>query len=617
TCSAEEKNKTVSYGKMAEYLLNKNLRTTPTKLLAYCLEIHEITGKTYFDTLKKLNLAGVELVIYLGGLEANLDAYDDKSSVGWWSSGDKRVWDNANGKWLFQEGIIAQIVVCEDCKRWGVHKPDFEEPMDRGMWVLSHEIAHSNIYEVARDTWDEEGQGWVSIRSVHDSQYAFDLCFEFDMLGNELCKKLYEKPKIDGKRYTVMKINYAKNNWEGEQKEVKKEIIDMAGIGSATEGFSIFTLREADTESAKVNPSRDVDTTDILSIEYPDDWKIDYYRYDWSIWKTNSTDPDNIIACCDIFQADNATIRVEAELWKDDTREEGIQYSNRWLATVQVWFLDNIHYVSATDEERWAGLVDSARKECDNADLRIAGFECLNFKLLEKSIFVTDEGRKTYSITINYDIKWKGSWGTSSGNYLTTQTEIYVGDDAWQVWTEVDLDFFEAYPDQFVHFNNSLILLNATKPTKFDPSEAVTVLTEEGTQFNAFRAWDDFGAVWVDVAITDIANSTKITKYNVSCDMDCIISLNENMEVGEVMTKVWNGTDLEYDQWWQGGQTIWNSTSQEWVTEEVDKWIYESTSLKKYQDENLHKQIWDIYSSITPKQIIEELDTFLIETDDL
>ena len=38
--------------------------------------------------------------------------------------------------------------------------------------------------------------------------------------------------------------------------------------------------------------------------------------------------------------------------------------------------------------------------------------------------------------------------------------------------------------------------------------------------------------------------------------------------------------------------------------------------MNKFQGEKLHEQIWDIYESMTPKQIIEEIDTFLISTDD-
>ena len=90
-----------------------------------------------------------------------------------------------------------------------------------------------------------------------------------------------------------MDINYARNNWSDEQKQVKKDIIKLVGTGSEFEGFSKFTLREVEglaSESALESISKDVKTTDILSIEYPDDFMRDYYRYDWEIWSYNATD---------------------------------------------------------------------------------------------------------------------------------------------------------------------------------------------------------------------------------------------------------------------------------------------------------------------------------------
>jgi hypothetical protein len=168
-----------------------------------------------------------------------------------------------------------------------------------------------------------------------------------------------------------MDINYAKRNWEVEQKAVKIEIIKLVGAGSKFEGFSKFTLREVEgaaSESALDSISRDVKTTDVLTIEYPDDWEQDYYRYDWSIWNTTSTDPDNTYECCHTFQADSATLRVGADLWKDDTRETGPQYPWQYLGGMSIWFLDNVHYSGATDEERFDALEDSERKYCANAE---------------------------------------------------------------------------------------------------------------------------------------------------------------------------------------------------------------------------------------------------------
>ena len=99
------------------------------------------------------------------------------------------------------------------------------------------------------------------------------------------------------------------------------------------------------------------------------------------------------------------------------------------------------------------------------------------------------------------------------------------------------------------------------------------------------------------------------------CGTDCNISLDENLEVGEVESRTWDGTDLEWEEYLNGKFT-WDKIKEEWVETKTDKWKYETIDLKKFQDKKLHDQIWDIYHSMTPKQIMEDIDTFLISTDD-
>ena len=603
TCSADEKEKTKAYGIMAEYLISKNTRSNPTQVTSYCMKLDEITATTFPYVMKQIETQMPDLLIYVGGLEANLDAYDDQSSVWWWSCNK-----TTDGKC-----IPHQIVVCDECKRWGVHMPDFEDVMDNGMWRLSASIGGTNFYEVFGDRWDDVAYNYASRTSVSENQDAFDLCHEFDILENKLCSKLYEEVTVLGETYLVMDINYAKNNWEVEQKEVRKEIIKLVGTGSKFEGFSKFTLREVEgaaSESALDNTSRDVKTTDVLTIEYPDDWEQDYYRYDWSIWNTTSTDPDNILECCHVFQSDSATLRVYAELWKDDTRETGPQYYTNWLATMQIWFLDNIHYGGATDEERFDALEDVASNWCTNAAYNKNQYICKNYKVLEKTIYATDEGRTAYSLLENYDIRWQGGGMT---NFVSTTTEVYDGEDAWQIWTEFDQDAYEYNRDVVDRFNSSLVLLDTTEPIPSVPTTTTTIVTEDGIQYKANRAWED-APVW-DVEQSAGVNSTNITKYDMVCGIDCDISLDENFDVGEVESRTWNGTDLEWKEYLKGKLT-WDKIKEEWVETKTDKWKYETIDLKKFQDKKLHDQIWEIYHSMTPKQIMEDIDTFLISTDD-
>ena len=75
------------------------------------------------------------------------------------------------------------------------------------------------------------------------------------------------------------------------------------------------------------------------------------------------------------------------------------------------------------------------------------------------------------------------------------------------------------------------------------------IVTEDGIQYKANRAWED-SPVWEDTNYSDIDKETKISKYKVICDTDCKITLNENMKVGEIVTKTWEGTELELAQWY-------------------------------------------------------------------
>ena len=603
-CSPDERKKAEAYALMVEYLVKKNLRPNPTQVTAYCMELDEIKQTSYPHVLKELGINLPNLLVYVGGVEANLEAYDEKGNVWWWQC----------TKFEANVCLPNQIIICDECKRWGVHKPNLESVMEDGMSRLSAAIGGVNFYESFGDRWDAEAYYWASSTSVWDNQEAFDLCYEFDILEDKQCSKLYERVKVLGKTYLVMDIKYAKNNWKDDQKDVLKYITNKVGLGSEFEGFSKFTLREVigkKSEAVLAGPSGSVDTIDTLTIEYPDDWKHEYYKYDWSIWNANSS---KTFECCKIFQADNASLRVGADLWKDDTRDTGPQYPWQFQGSVAVWFLDNLHYGGETDEERFDAIEDAVRKYCANASLRIDQWECENFKLLEKSVFSTDEGRTAHSLTWKYDhVSRPGHWVTSYP-WIVTTTEVKLGDDAWQVWTFWLKDVYEWSGGVIDRFNKSLTILDTTIPIPSLPATPTTIVTEDGIQYKAMRAWED-SPVWDKTNFSDIANSTIITKYDMICDTDCNISLDEHLDVGEVMTKIWNGTDLELKEYWNG-KWSWNSTSNEWDEIEVDKWIYETTDLGKFQDEKLQKQIWDIYHSMTPKQIMEEIDTFLISTDD-
>ena len=623
TCSADEKEKAKAYGIMVEYLVSKTPRSDPTQVTAYCIQLHEITGGTYPLVLKQMDTNLPKLLIFVGGLEANLESYDIKSSVWWWSCNWSYGGPGPSGGWQCKPN---QIVVCDECKRWGVNMPNLEDDMADGMWRLSAAIGGVTHHEV-KQIWDYEYGDWAYRTSIWDNQDTFDLCYEFDILENKSCSKLYEEVTVLGETYKVMDINYAKRNWEVEQKAIKKEIISITGVGSKFEGFSKFQLREdgVQSESALTSSTGDVEVTDFITIEYPDDWSQDYYKYDWEIWNTKSS---KSFECCHVFQAYNATLRVAADLWKDDTRKEGPQYPWVELGSMALWFLDNVHYSGTNHEERFDALGDAVKKYCDNASFKMDHYECVDFKILEKSVFATDEGRTAYSLTWSYSHLWHDPayYGIQEDPWIVTTSEVHLGEDAWQVWTFWLEDVYEYSGDEIERFNKSLTILDTNTPIPSVPVTSSTVLTEDGIQYTANRIWEeDLGSIGDEEDRGFLTNQTKITKYDVSCGADCDITFSENMDVDELMTKIWNGTDREFDDWWfveygnplnPNAGKVWDKENEEWVAVAEDKWIYESTSMKRFQDEKLVKQVWDIYHSITPKQIIEEIDTFLLEATD-
>ena len=160
-------------------------------------------------------------MIFVGGLEANFESYYDKSAVAWWQC-----------NWQFSSGTMgmrgwqcapSQIVICEDCRRvdplWdgAVRDRDFDDAIDRGMWFLSHEIAHQNIYEETqkRDAW---------VTAVHENQYAFDLCYAFDIVENKFCKKLYTKEKVMGDKAPIdLTLEECRKAIEGKDKAKAKK----------------------------------------------------------------------------------------------------------------------------------------------------------------------------------------------------------------------------------------------------------------------------------------------------------------------------------------------------------------------------------------------------------
>ena len=470
-CSAQEKSYASDYAKMSEYLLNKLPRqNTPTEVIGVCMELHEIKGNTYPFTLKELGISTAQMVIYVGGLEANLESYDDFSAVGWWSVDCVWVYGGTEKGWKCTRN---QIVVCDECRMIStfdtdlppVNARDSEIAIERGMMTLAHEIGHSNHYEKSGDGVYFDGLYKNAFAtSIHDNQKAFDYCYQQDLLENKLCKKLYEKVKINDRIYIVMNINYAINNWKGEQKEVLEAIEDLVGSGAKVDGFNKTTyieMHEKD-ETGLITPK------DIFSIEFPDGWKTDDYRYAWPWWWGNgTTDPKDQLTepCCDVWEADKATLKFEAQLWKLELCTACAYGLNYTLSEVLVWLLENVHSAGESDEVILDVIEDGEWEWCNDLTTNRDGFECQNFEVKEKTVYLTDEGRKAYTVVYEFtkffiDPEEPLNFQIKHEPMVYTSTEIHDGNDAWYITTETMKDVFDKNPEQYYRFIESFTVID-------------------------------------------------------------------------------------------------------------------------------------------------------------
>jgi len=470
-CSTEEKRNASDYAKMTEHLLNKFPRPSqPTEVIAVCMELHEIVDNTYPFTLKELGISSPKMVIYIGGLEANLESYDDFSAVGWWSfncvTGNNYYTCSTN-----------QMVVCDGCRVFNtfstdsppVNARDSEIAIERGMFTLAHEIGHHSHWEKAGDGVYFDGLYKNSYAtSIHDNQEAYDYCYQQGLLENELCKKLYEKVKINDKIYIVMDIRYAINNWKGEQKEVLEAIKELVGTGAKVDGFNTAKY----FEDHEKDDAENYIVKDIFSIEYPDDWKTDDYKYNWVYWYGNGTsDPKDQVTepCCDVWQADKAIEKFVAQLWKLELRTEGAYGLNYTLSEVVVWLLENVHSAGESDEVILDVIRDGEWEWCNDLAINTDGFECQNFEVKEKTIYLTDEGRKAYTVVYEFTKYFKDraeplNFQIKHEPMVYTSTEIHDGNDAWYITTETMKDVFDKNPEQYYRFIQSFTVADYNTP---------------------------------------------------------------------------------------------------------------------------------------------------------
>ncbi|MCS5651519.1 MAG: hypothetical protein NZ825_02690, partial [Candidatus Marinimicrobia bacterium] len=318
--------------------------------------------------------------------------------------------------------------------------------------------------------WNGAYWSYAFAESIHDNQRAFDYCYQQGILENKLCKKLYEKVKINEKIYTVMNINYAINNWRGEQKDVVEAIEDLVGTGASTEGFNKVTnyeYHEKDDAGAVI-------PKDIFSIEYPDDPQSSGgYEYDWYWnWGNGTSDPkEQESEFYHEWQTDSVLEKFVIWLAKAQACTDcpaGYE-GTRTLANTNVYFFENIHYAGKSDVAILATIEGVERNWCLDSSRNTNGLECLNFKVRDKSVYQTDEGRKAYTVEYEFVKYWRDAseplnFQIKKEPKVYTATEIHDGNNAWHISTLTHKDIFDKNPDQFYHFIESFRLVDYNTP---------------------------------------------------------------------------------------------------------------------------------------------------------
>ncbi len=217
SCSLEEKRSTEEYAEMSEYLLTKNLRGAKTIISSFCMNLDQIRESTYPLVLKEIGSNQPDMMIFVGNLDVNFESYYDEGAYGWWHCvpifGEKK-----DGSWTgAYKGCGINIIVVCDCDQ------RYTNLREGGMWTLSHEIAHYNLFE---QRYNQD----VFADNVHWVEYKYRECIENNNLETKYCKKLFETKKLSNNHeYNIMDIDYLKGSWREIQNEVSHEILVMQG----------------------------------------------------------------------------------------------------------------------------------------------------------------------------------------------------------------------------------------------------------------------------------------------------------------------------------------------------------------------------------------------------
>ena len=85
------------------------------------MKLLEISSSTFsLSVAGNLAINQPDLIVYVGGVKSNLESYDVETTVWQWHC--NWVYTGHAGGW---QCMPNQIIICDECKRWGVHHARF------------------------------------------------------------------------------------------------------------------------------------------------------------------------------------------------------------------------------------------------------------------------------------------------------------------------------------------------------------------------------------------------------------------------------------------------------------------------------------------------------------
>ena len=159
-----------------------------------------------------------------------------------------------------------------------------------------------------------------------------------------------------------------------------------------------------------------------------------------------------------------------------DFYENGITISDKydWTTNIYVLYFDNVENISSSDQEEIDFQYEFEEEYCDGMNFRDDGLICYDFQKVDEFATLSPHGYR--SITIFYSLTLQFDDPNYPGEYpmMGSTTNIYDGNDIWQIVSETDEHEFDEDRGTIVGKTvGSFSLGNYNIPTSTQTSENI------------------------------------------------------------------------------------------------------------------------------------------------